>query len=160
MASSDSLWRCRPVLFRAPGLLAKLFLLSSLPLSGALHHMKSPPIHYVSQRDEFRPLSVTNQCKEVIYPAIATQSGTAPSVQGFRLGTGETRNLTVSADWQGRVWGRTNCSFNTAGTGPRNPGGNDGSGRACGTGDCNGIINCRVTVSFAASGMICKDLLC
>ena len=100
---------------------------------------------FVAPRDSSLPLSIENRCKEVIYPGIVTQSGTGPSVGGFRLGTGESRELTVSADWQGRVWGRTNCSFNSAGTGPSNNGGLNGGGRACGTGDCGGIVNCRGT---------------
>lgn len=107
--------------------------------------MKRAPLQYVSQRDETRPLAVSNLCKETIYPGIATQAGTAPQVSGFQLTTGQTMNLTVSADWQGRVWGRTNCSFNLAGTGPSNNGGYNGYGQACGTGDCGGVVNCKGT---------------
>ena len=115
----------------------------------ALHHMKRAPIAYVARQSESsKPLVVRNLCAETIYPGIVTQSGHAPSVGGFRLGQGDERNLTVGADWQGRVWGRTNCSFNDAGTGPSHAGGNNGGGRACGTGDCGGIVNCRGTVSF------------
>ncbi|KAL9104932.1 MAG: hypothetical protein Q9163_000177 [Psora crenata] len=105
--------------------------------------MKRAPIAYVAQRDESKPLVIENQCAETIYPGIATQAGRAPSTGGFRLDPGDTRNLTVGADWQGRVWGRTNCSFNDEGTGPSNAGGNDGGGRACTTGDCNGIVDCK-----------------
>lgn len=57
-------------------------------------------------------------------------------------------SLLVSADWQGRVWGRTNCSFNVGGTGPSNLNGNNGNGQACITGDCNGVLDCVVTVSL------------
>ena len=108
--------------------------------------MKRAPLQYVSQRGESRPLSVLNQCKEVIYPAIATQAGIPPSTQGFKLSPGGSKSLTVGADWQGRVWGRTNCSFNSDGTGPSNNGGLNGGGVACGTGDCGGTVNCRGTV--------------
>ena len=112
----------------------------------AIHHMKLSPMHYVEQQDESRPLTITNQCPETIWPAIGTQAGTPPSTQGFELGVGQTRSLTVGAGWQGRVWGRTNCSFNAQGTGPSNNGGINGGGQACLTGDCNGILNCVVTV--------------
>ena len=125
---------------------AALVLLSTLPTLDAMHHMKSPPPVYINRRTDNRPLQITNQCPEVIYPAIGTQAGTAPEVQGFRLDLGETRKLSVSADWQGRVWGRTNCSFNADGTGPSNTGGNNGGGSACSTGDCGGIVDCRGTV--------------
>ena len=108
--------------------------------------MKRDPLYFVKQKDSDLPLRVTNRCPEVIYPGIGTQAGTAPVVQGFRLGQGESRNLTVSADWQGRVWGRTNCTFNPAGTAPANNGGVNGGGAACMTGDCGGVVNCRLTV--------------
>ena len=123
-------------------------LLGLVATAGAVHHMKRAPLQYVSQRDETRPLVVSNLCKETIYPGIATQSGTPPKASGFELTAGQTMNLTVSADWQGRVWGRTNCSFNSAGTGPSNNGGYNGFGQACGTGDCNGLVNCKVTVGI------------
>ena len=126
----------------------QLFLLGLVAPTGAVHHMKRAPLQYVSQRDETRPLVVSNLCKETIYPGIATQSGTPPEASGFQLTTGQTRNLTVSADWQGRVWGRTNCSFNSAGTGPSNNGGYNGYGQACGTGDCNGVVNCKASVGI------------
>lgn len=123
-------------------------LLSLVPAIDALHHMKRAPLQYVSQRDETRPLVVSNLCKDTIWPGIVTQSGTSPTVSGFQLTTGQTMNLTVSADWQGRVWGRTNCSFNSAGTGPSSIGGFNGYGQACGTGDCGGIVNCKATVGI------------
>lgn len=91
------------------------------------------------RKEDITPLLVTNSCPDNIWPGISTQSGTGPGVTGFQLQPGETRNQTVSEDWQGRVWGRTNCSFNDDGTGS-----SSGSGRACSSGDCNGILNCQV----------------
>ncbi|KAF2148419.1 Osmotin, thaumatin-like protein [Myriangium duriaei CBS 260.36] len=84
------------------------------------------------------PLVVTNQCQETIYPGIVTQGGTGPSSQGFQLTPGSNKMQTVSSDWQGRVWGRTNCSFNSQGT-------SQGGGPACKTGDCGGTIGCSAT---------------
>ena len=134
--------------------MACLLLLSLSTATDALHHMKRAPLAYVLRRDDTVPLVTKNLCSETIYPGIVTQSGTAPSVGGFELQTGESRNLTVGADWQGRVWGRTNCSFNSAGTGPSNNGGNNGGGRACGSGDCGGIVDCKATVGEPARLMI------
>ena len=127
-------------------LMEAIFLTCLFTSGSALHHMKRAPIAYVSQRDESVPLAAKNLCAETIYPGIVTQSGTGPASGGFGLRTGESKSLTVSADWQGRVWGRTNCSFNGDGTGPSNNGGYNGGGVACGTGDCGGIIDCRATV--------------
>ncbi|KAL8860757.1 MAG: hypothetical protein Q9178_002787 [Gyalolechia marmorata] len=103
--------------------------------------MNQAPLAWVNRRADNRPLVISNKCPDTIYPGIGTQAGTAPSTQGFRLAPGESRDLTVSADWQGRVWGRTNCSFNAAGTAPLS----SGTGVACSTGDCGGTINCRGT---------------
>ena len=123
-----------------------------VPTINALHHMiRREPLNDLSVRAETRPLSITNSCQETIYPGIVTQTGIAPSLGGFQLLPGASRNFTVSGDWQGRVWGRTNCSFNSAGTGPSS----GGYGKACSTGDCGGIIDCKATVS---SGLGCALL--
>lgn len=103
----------------------------------------------ISLRDLSRSLVVTNLCQETIHPAIATQKGKAPNTGGFELGSGKQRNLTVGADWQGRVWGRTNCTFNFDGTGSSNNGGYNGGGAACATGDCGGVIDCKNPVCIA-----------
>ncbi|KAI9764791.1 MAG: hypothetical protein M1840_008060 [Geoglossum simile] len=58
-----------------------------------------------------RPLKITNMCSEVIHPAISTQSGIGPGTGGFMLSPKDSKTLSVSSDWQGRVWGRTNCTF-------------------------------------------------
>lgn len=115
---------------------------AQLPSATALHHMKqkAPELSKAVVRQN-TPLIITNQCADTIYAAVNTQSGQGPSKTGFKLDAGGTLNQTVSEDWQGRVWGRTNCSFNAAGTGPAN-----GGATACGTGDCNGKVACDVSV--------------
>lgn len=96
------------------------------------------------KRDGGIPLVVSNQCSESIWPAIETQGGTGAGTGGFLLEPGTSRNLTVGGDWTGRVWGRTNCSFNANGTGP-----SSGSGAACTTGDCNGLLSCAGPVRLS-----------
>ncbi|KAF2797172.1 Osmotin, thaumatin-like protein [Melanomma pulvis-pyrius CBS 109.77] len=117
-----------------------LVALSGLPLVGGVHHMSiKAPRRLQLRKEPVTPLLVTNSCPETIWPGISTQSGDGPKENGFELLPGKTYNQTVSEDWQGRVWGRTNCSFNDDGTGPKN-----GQGKACRSGDCNGIIDCIV----------------
>ncbi len=129
--------------------------LKFLAFTNALHHMRRGPSQDLSLRAETRPLSISNFCEETIYPGMVTQSGIPPVVGGFQLDTGATRDFTVSADWQGRVWGRTNCSFNFAGTGPSS----GGYGKACTTGDCGGVVNCKATVSAVMkSPLVPKDI--
>lgn len=101
----------------------------------------------LEQRSGGVPLVIVNNCADTLWPAIGTQAGTGPGTGGFQLATGKKKSLTVGNDWQGRVWGRTNCSFNTLGTGASNLNGNNGAGRACATGDCGGVLNCVLTVS-------------
>jgi hypothetical protein len=101
-----------------------------------------PPI----KRDSV-PLVISNNCAETVWPGIGTQAGTGAGTGGFELASGDSKSLTVSADWQGRVWGRTNCSFSVDGSHASNLNGNDGSGAACNTGDCGGVLSCVLTVS-------------
>ncbi|KUJ23589.1 Osmotin, thaumatin-like protein [Mollisia scopiformis] len=97
------------------------------------------------KRDGSIPLVISNNCGDTIWPGIGTQAGTGAGTGGFELSSGDSKALTVSPDWQGRVWGRTNCSFNVAGTGASNLNGNNGAGAACSTGDCGGVLSCVLT---------------
>lgn len=119
-------------------------LLSAISVSQALHHMRQSALHTVNRRDSDLPLRVTNRCEEDIYPAIFTQAGVGPDTSGFHLAPGATRNLTVSADWQGRVWGRTNCTVDQDG----NPRSGQG-GRTCTTGDCGTFPECQGVVGHS-----------
>lgn len=133
--------KCNSIIYACTALIA----LSGLPLVDGLHHMAvKAPRRLQLRKEPVTPLLVTNYCAETIWPGVSTQSGDGPKENGFELQPGKTHNQTVSEDWQGRVWGRTNCSFNDQGTGPKS-----GGGRACRSGDCNGILNCQVGVSEA-----------
>lgn len=98
------------------------------------------------KRDGSIPLIISNNCEATIWPGIGTQAGTGAGTGGFELAAGSSKSLTVSPDWQGRVWGRTNCSFNADGTRASNLNGNNGGGAACSTGDCGGVLDCVMTV--------------
>ncbi|PVH88912.1 Osmotin, thaumatin-like protein [Cadophora sp. DSE1049] len=100
-----------------------------------------PPV----KRDGTVPLKISNYCEQTIWPGIGTQAGTGAGTGGFELASGDVKELTVSADWQGRIWGRTNCTFNELGTGASNLNGNNGAGAACTTGDCGGVLSCVLT---------------
>ncbi|EUC29834.1 glycoside hydrolase family 2 protein [Bipolaris zeicola 26-R-13] len=130
-------------------LCSAFFLLGGLPLAEGLHHMAmKAPLKTNRRKLDITPLLITNRCPESIWPGISTQSGSGPSENGFELKPGETKNQTVSEDWQGRLWGRTNCSFNDDGSAAAS-----GRGKACATGDCAGALNCKtggdVPVSLA-----------
>lgn len=150
----------RPHIFRRSFiLLASLSLLCNLPGAEAVHHMGITPDQNVTLRSQTVPLRITNLCAETIWPAVGTQHGTGPDSQGFSLAPGKSKDQIVSADFQGRVWGRTNCSFNAEGTGPSNNGGLNGGGESCDTGDCNGLLDCLVTVRCEPQCDSALDLL-
>lgn len=103
------------------------------------HHMNSvkrgPPESNTTNKI---PFQITNMCPETIWPAIFSAEGTGPGTGGFKLESGNTVDLYVGSTWKGRVWGRTNCSFNDEGTGSASSNG----GRACLTGDCGAVLDC------------------
>lgn len=116
--------------------------LLSLPLLIATATSSSSGAEKLSKRNDTAiPLVIENLCKESIWPGIVSQAGTGAGTGGFELTPGTKKELSVSPSWQGRVWGRTNCSFNADGSSSAN------SGRACYSGDCGGVLNCVGTVS-------------
>lgn len=162
MSTTKPMRRQRQKHLTSRTLLATIFMLNVLPGASASpvdnSHLPRPlsartvypnrEVHWgpPTKRDNTIPLVISNNCGETIWPGIGSQAGTGPGTGGFALTTGNSTTLTVSADWQGRVWGRSNCSFNVGGTGPSNLNGNNGNGEACDTGDCNGVLSCVVTV--------------
>ncbi|KAK5111487.1 hypothetical protein LTR62_004939 [Meristemomyces frigidus] len=116
-----------------------LHLLALLSTSSlALHHMRDPSHRSLPRQNSNSntiPIVVTNLCAETIFPAIFTQGGTGPSQTGWLAQSGSNTTLQVSPDWQGRVWARSNCTFDSSGVGTW--------GSACSTGDCGGLLACK-----------------
>ncbi|QDS74096.1 hypothetical protein FKW77_009650 [Venturia effusa] len=79
------------------------------------------------------PLLVTNNCRDTVWPGLFTSNGSGPESTGFELSAGSSRNLSVLSDWNGRIWGRTNCTFNGDRVG------------SCGTGACGTSLECSAT---------------
>lgn len=105
-----------------------------LACANAEHHMNYP----VAKRQNGNydtPIMIANWCADDVYPALLTQGGGGPQINGFHLAPGTDQTVNVTSDWQGRVWGRTNCTFNSNG---------HSTGSACGTGDCGGTLNCQI----------------
>ena len=113
-----------------------------IPANTTANATASPP----SNRTPIQ-LTIANGCGESIWPGIVTQSGIGPGSGGFELTPGTSRLMFISADWAGRIWGRTDCSFNSDGSGPSTDDGVNGYGAACLTGDCFGKLNCQFAVS-------------
>ncbi|KAK4218994.1 thaumatin family-domain-containing protein [Rhypophila decipiens] len=130
-----------------PWKLSSALLVSLLLLQVQAQQLKfqAPPANQKWSRksdDTPTPLIITNNCPDPVWPGIGTQNGIGPGTGGFTLSSTLSVQLWVSPNWQGRVWGRTNCSFNEDGTGPSNLNGVNGNGAACLTGDCFGVLDC------------------
>jgi len=102
------------------------------------------------------PLVVTNNCNDPVWPGIIGHTtGPSPS-SGFKLDPKESKNMTIGADWTGRLWGRTNCTFNENGTASAN-----GNGPACLTGDCDtGKLECVNGVCSSSSRSSAHGIEC
>lgn len=71
-----------------------------------------------------------NKCAYTIYVGIQNNPGKELPLQGgFRMDAGTIQVHQVAADWAGRFWPRSGCSFN-------------GEGGHCETGDCGGRLHC------------------
>jgi Thaumatin family len=76
-----------------------------------------------------RTITLLNRTRVTIWPA--AWPGSVSGRTGWRLPPGASLRTTVPDHWNGRLWGRTGCHFDTAGHGH------------CLTGDCGGLYQCR-----------------
>lgn len=136
-------FECRRDLVTASALSLKIAALLLSQPAACIHHFRHEPVHNVLRRDSDIPLRIRNQCSEDLWPAILTQFGQGPSHTGFHLVPGNSTELTVGQDWQGRVWARTNCTFDDNGDIPSSSQGKV----TCGTGDCGQFLECQGAVS-------------
>ncbi|KAF2316209.1 hypothetical protein GH714_041550 [Hevea brasiliensis] len=75
---------------------------------------------------------VHNKCPFPVWPATAANRGHPVIADGgFYLPSGETQRIVAPWDWNGRIWARTGCNFNSN----WQPG--------CETGDCDGRLACN-----------------
>lgn len=74
-----------------------------------------------------KKFTIVNNCKETVWPGITNSENLTGTVSSLK--PGQSAVLTVPGSWNGRIWGRTGCSFDKNGNG------------SCQTGDC-GSINC------------------
>ncbi|MDN3351327.1 thaumatin family protein [Actinomadura sp. DC4] len=77
-----------------------------------------------------RLLTLVNRTARTIWPAVANDPKHHLAATGWRLEPGARVSVVLPAHWDARVWGRTGCSFDSAGRGH------------CVTGDCGGRFQC------------------
>jgi hypothetical protein len=79
-----------------------------------------------------RSFIIVNNTSQTIWAAIAGNAGfTTPANGGWIMPPGSTYTVKVANNWQGRIWGRTYCSFDSSGNG------------SCETGDCGHVLQCN-----------------
>uniref|UniRef100_A0A453NE10 Uncharacterized protein n=6 Tax=Triticinae TaxID=1648030 RepID=A0A453NE10_AEGTS len=62
-----------------------------------------------------RMFTIINKCEATVWPAVTP--GDSFGGGGFELKTGQSAVFTAPPAWSGRIWGRTDCAFDQAGTG-------------------------------------------
>jgi hypothetical protein len=78
-----------------------------------------------------RTVTLMNTTQQTVWAVSTGNPGyTAPDEGEWALAPGQTVTLTYPSTWNGRIWGRTGCSFDSEGNG------------TCETGDCGSGITC------------------
>ena len=78
-----------------------------------------------------RLVTFVNDVSQTIWVAAAPNANTPLAATGWVLPPGQSVTITTPNNLNTRFWGRTGCSFNSAGVGH------------CDTGDCNGQFQCK-----------------
>ena len=84
-------------------------------------------------------ITIVNAWNETIWAATNPNAQHPIPVTGWELAPGQSVTFSVPEGWGGRIWGRTGCSFNSAGVGH------------CQTGDCGGVFQCQGTGNTPAT---------
>jgi len=84
-------------------------------------------------------ITIVNAWNETIWAATNPNAQHPIPVTGWKLAPGQSVSFVVPAGWGGRVWGRTGCSFDSAGVGH------------CESGDCGGVFQCQGTGATPAT---------
>ncbi|GAA6032806.1 hypothetical protein JCM8097_000802 [Rhodosporidiobolus ruineniae] len=92
-----------------------------------------------------RTITVVNSCDYTIWPAVA-------DARGWEAAPGYSKTVTIPDVWNGRVWPRRGCTFDSSGAG------------SCIAGNCAAGLNCAdatmgwaklLEVNLGASGFVC-----
>ncbi|MQL80159.1 hypothetical protein Taro_012607 [Colocasia esculenta] len=75
---------------------------------------------------------IQNKCPFPIWPATTPNSGHSAIASGsFLLSPGSSQQIEAPPSWNGRLWARTGCNFDSSAGKP-----------SCQTGDCEGLLEC------------------
>lgn len=74
-----------------------------------------------------RTITFINECTYNAWPASTISDTTSNTISGFELSVGQQKTVSITSTWNGRIWARTGCTFDSAGNGH------------CDTGDCGNL---------------------
>ncbi|GAA5902168.1 hypothetical protein JCM5296_006619, partial [Sporobolomyces johnsonii] len=79
-----------------------------------------------------RSLIITNDCAYTVYPAVLNTlvGGGYTGPRGWEAAAGSSNTVSIPDTWNGRVWARRGCTFDSTGAG------------SCVAGDCGGGLEC------------------
>ena len=100
----------------------------SSPASSAPAASEPPPSGAAGSR---RLVTFVNKMSQTIWVAAAPNANTPLAATGWVLPAGQSVTIITPNNLNTRFWGRTGCSFNSAGVG------------SCQTGDCGGLFQCK-----------------
>ncbi|KAL6844239.1 hypothetical protein ACP4OV_025912 [Aristida adscensionis] len=87
--------------------------------------------------DSARVFTIVNECKTTIWPGASP--GDSFGGGGFALRPGQSMVFNAPVGWSGRIWGRTDCTFDAGGNG------------SCSTGACGTALKCGASGAPPAS---------
>jgi Thaumatin family len=93
-----------------------------------------------------RVITFVNSTSQTVWPAAQSSAKDPMPVTGWVLPPGATISFLIDDHYNGRIWGRTGCSFNSSGQGH------------CVTGDCDGHFQCGTAGSTAPETLAEFDL--
>ncbi|GAA5876282.1 hypothetical protein JCM1840_003605 [Sporobolomyces johnsonii] len=82
--------------------------------------------------DTDRTFTIKNNCNYALWPAVTNygaNSGYTGS-RGWEAAAGNSTTITIPSPWNGRIWARRDCTFDSSGSG------------SCVTGNCDGGLEC------------------
>lgn len=126
--------RMRPLRARAFLTAVVVALLALCAASAGAHVQSATHAHAVARAEPraattpARTMTFVNRAAETIW--VAATPGSTSGVTGWTLPAGASLDIKVPNDYNGRIWGRTGCHFNTQGQGH------------CQTGDCGRRFQC------------------
>lgn len=93
-----------------------------------------------------RLVTFVNSTSQTIWPAAQADPSQPLAATGWVLAPGASVSIAMPEHWNGRLWGRTGCRFDSAGNGH------------CVTGDCDGRFQCGTAGSVAPETLAEFDL--